>query len=163
MKRSGEKSTVYSLQSPVYSLQSTVAPRRRRAAAGFTLIELMIVVIIMAALAGMVMPRLLDRADDAKIGIAKADIANITSALKFYKLNVGQYPKTDEGLSALMVRPGTDGDAWRGPYLERDPKDPWGRLYQYQLDPGSLMGFKLWSTGPDEASAEDDITNWGDR
>ncbi len=123
----------------------------------------MIVVIIMAALAGMVMPRLLDRADDAKIGIAKADIANITSALKFYKLNVGQYPKTEEGLSALMVRPGSAGNTWKGPYLEREPKDPWGRLYKYQLDPGSLMGFKLWSTGPDEASSEDDINNWENR
>ncbi len=156
MKRSGEKSSVF-------SLQSLVSHRRRQAAAGFTLIELMIVVIIMAALAGMVMPRLLDRADDAKIGIAKADIANLTSALKFYKLNVGQYPKTDEGLTALMVRPGSAGTTWKGPYLERDPKDPWGRLYQYQLDPGSLMGFKLWSTGPDEASAEDDINSWDDR
>ncbi len=143
--------------------QSSVSPRRRQAAAGFTLIELMIVVIIMAALAGMVLPRLLDRADDAKIGIAKADIANITSALKFYKLNVGQYPKSEEGLASLTVRPGSAGNSWKGPYLEREAKDPWGRLYQYQLDPGSLMGFKLWSNGPDEASTEDNINNWDNR
>lgn len=126
---------------------------------GFTLIELMIVVIIMAALAGMVLPRLLDRADDAKINISRGEIAAITTALKFYKLDIGRFPTTEEGLKALMSSPGS-AEGWKGPYLEREAKDPWKRDYGYSLDTTNPRGFKLWSNGPDDASATDDITNW---
>lgn len=128
---------------------------------GFTLIELMIVVIILAALAGMVLPRLLDRADDAKMNISRGEIASITTALKFYKLDVGRFP-TDEdgGLKALMNKPG-NAENWKGPYLEKDAKDPWGRAYQYKSSgERNRNGFDLWSTGSDEGSATDDITNW---
>jgi len=144
----------------VSNRQSAIGNRQSH---GFTLIELMIVVIILAALAGMVMPRLLDRADDAKIGIARGEMASITTALKFYKMDIGRFPTSEEGLSALMVRPSSAGSKWKRPYLEKAPDDPWGRPYHYQVDAGSLVGFKLWSTGPDEASAEDDITNWDER
>lgn len=133
---------------------------------GFTLIELMIVVIILAALAGMVLPRVLDRADDAKRNIAMGEIASITTALKFYKLDNGSFP-TGDGQnaleSALMRGPvgSNQGGQWKGPYLEKAPNDPWGRPYQYRY-PGQhgTAGFDLWSMGPDENSAEDDITNW---
>ncbi len=128
---------------------------------GFTLIELMIVVIIMAALAGMVLPRLLDRADDAKMNIARGEIAAITTALKFYKLDNGRFPSDEDGgLNALMNKPGS-AENWKGPYLEREARDPWGRPYQYRgRGERNRSGFDLWSLGPDETSAADDITNW---
>ncbi len=128
---------------------------------GFTLIELMIVVIIMAALAGMVLPRLLDRADDAKMNISQGEIAAITTALKFYKLDTGRFPSDEDGgLKALMTKPGST-EKWKGPYLEKEAKDPWGRPYLYKpRGERNRNGFDLWSTGPDEASATDDITNW---
>ena len=128
---------------------------------GFTLIELMIVVIIMAALAGMVLPRLLDRAESAKGYIAQADIASLTTALKLYKLDNGIYPSnSDGGLNALMKKPASAKN-WKGPYLENAPNDPWGRPYEYKSHGShNSTGFDIWSVGADEASAEDDINNW---
>lgn len=130
---------------------------------GFTLIELMIVVIIMAALAGMVLPRLLDRAESAKSYISEADIASITTALKLYKLDNGIYPSnSDGGLKALMTKPSTAKN-WKGPYLESAPVDPWGRPYEYKSHgTHNPTGFDIWSVGPDEANAEDDINNWSE-
>ncbi|MBT3191882.1 MAG: type II secretion system major pseudopilin GspG [Verrucomicrobia bacterium] len=126
---------------------------------GFTLIELMIVVIIMAALAGMVLPRLLDRADDAKINISKGEIASITMALKFYKLDNGTYPS---GLSELMTKPASAKN-WKGPYLEKAAVDPWSRPYKYKFKgEHNPTGFDLSSDGPDLASSEDDVDNWSD-
>lgn len=130
---------------------------------GFTLIELMIVVIIMAALAGMVLPRLMDRADDAKMNIARGEIAAITTALNFYRLDNGRFPsEADGGINALMNRPG-NAQNWKGPYLEKQPLDPWGRPYQYR-HPGqhNRHSFDLWSLGPDESSSADYVTNWDD-
>ncbi len=127
---------------------------------GFTLIELMIVVIIMAALAGMVLPRLLDRAEDAKSYIAEADIASITTALKLYKLDNGVYPSSSSGgLNALMTS--SSAKNWKGPYLEDDPNDPWGRPYVYKY-PGShnSSSFDLSSKGADESNSDDDVNNW---
>ncbi len=118
---------------------------------GFTLIELMIVVIILASLAGMVLPRIMDRADDARINIARAEIASITSALRFYRLDMGEYPTNDQGLNALMQDPGGGTGrrlgTWKGPYLEKEPEDPWGNHYQYRRDTGPA-GFEVWSDGP---------------
>jgi len=127
---------------------------------GFTLIELMVVVIIIAALAGMVLPRVLNKADEAKANIAKGDIASISMALKFYRLDTGTYPSSEQGLGALMVDPGAV-DSWKGPYLENNPIDPWGREYQYKYKGShNPQGFDLWSTGADPDSAEDDVMNW---
>lgn len=128
---------------------------------GFTLIELMIVVIIMASLAGMVLPRLLDRAKDAKSYIAKADFASITTALKLYKLDNGTYPSSsDGGLNALMTKP-SSAKNWKGPYLEDEPNDPWGRPYIYKKGGShNPASFDLSSKGPDEANSDDDVNNW---
>lgn len=127
---------------------------------GFTLIELMVVVIIIAALAGMVLPRLLPASDEAKRNISKGDMANISVALKLYRLHNDRFPTSDEGLNALMVRPSSARN-WHGPYLEKRALDPWKRLYQYRY-PGThnTAGFDIWSVGPDEDSPNDDVTNW---
>jgi len=129
---------------------------------GFTLIELMIVVIILASLAGMVLPRIMDRADDARIHIAQAEIASITSALRFYRLDMGEYPTNDQGLDALMQNPGGEAGrrlgTWKGPYLEKEPDDPWGNRYQYRRDTGPA-GFEVWSDGPPGGGASARISN----
>ena len=129
---------------------------------GFTLIELMVVVIIIAALAGMVLPRVLPASEEAKRKIALGDIANISVALKLYRLHHDRYPTTEEGLDVLL-RPATEA-GWDEPYLEKKPLDPWKRKYQYRTGQGtrSTAGYDLWSQGPDPQSAADDVTNWED-
>ena len=123
----------------------------------------MVVVIIIAALAGMVLPRVLPMSDEAKRNIAKGDIANITLALKMYRLHNDRYPSANEGLNALMQRPSSARN-WNGPYLEKRPLDPWRREYRYKY-PGAqnTIGFDLWSLGPDEQSSSADVTNWEDQ
>ncbi len=128
---------------------------------GFTLIELMIVVIIIAALAAMVAPRLIDRSDEAKANIARGDLSNLDVSLKLFRLDTGRYPTTDEGLQALMARPG-GVTQWKGPYLERKPLDPWKRAYHYRF-PGARNpgGVDLFSAGSDgQEDTADDVNNW---
>lgn len=132
---------------------------------GFTLIELMIVVIIMAALAGMVLPRLINRADDAKSYIAQAAIdASLKTALQLYRVDNGKYPtSSDGGLNALITKP-SSAKNWKGPYLEKNANDPWGNVYEYKY-PGShnSISFDLSSRGPDgESGTADDVNNWSD-
>ncbi len=135
---------------------------KRRA---FTLIELMIVVIIIAALAAMIVPRLSGRADQAKVTVAQTDIsANIATALKLYQLDNGNFPTTEQGLSALLDRPTSEsaGANWNGPYLEKKPVDPWGNPYKYRY-PGAnnKSSYDLYSVGKDGSEGtEDDVTNW---
>jgi general secretion pathway protein G len=128
---------------------------------GFTLIELMLVVIIIGALVAMVMPRLTGRGEQARIAAAAADInANIATALKLYELDNGAFPSTEEGLGALLTQPGSVRN-WNGPYLERKPIDPWGREYKYKC-PGTHRSadYDLYSLGRDGTESEDDVTNW---
>lgn len=138
-------------------------PRTPFAEKGFTLIELMIVVIIIAGLSAMVVPRLLGRTDQANRTIAKADInSNIAMALKLYHLDNGRFPTTDQGLAALVSSPSPAPARWSGPYLETIPEDPWGNAYQYQC-PGSFnkTTYDLYSSGSDGLEGtDDDIKNW---
>ena len=133
-----------------------------RKKSGFTLIELMVVVIIIAALAGMVLPRVLPMSDEAKRNIARGDIANISLALKMYYLHNDRYPSQTEGLNALMQKTSSARN-WNGPYLEKRPIDPWRREYLYKFHgQHNTIGFDLWSRGPDEQNSSDDVTNWED-
>ncbi len=127
---------------------------------GFTLIELMLVVIIIGALVAMVMPRLTGRAEQARVAAAKADIqANIATALKLYELDNGNFPTTEEGLEALLKKPSSAVN-WNGPYLEKEPIDPWGRKYQYRCPGTHNNDYDLYSLGKDGVESDDDITNW---
>ena len=135
-----------------------------RAKSGFTLIELMLVVIIIGVLGAMVLPRLSGRSEQAKAAVAKTDIsANIATALDLYELDNGRYPTTEQGLGALATKPGdlSDGANWNGPYIKKEPIDPWNKVYQYKC-PAAHEGqdYDLYSLGPDGIESEDDIGNW---
>ncbi|MBU0549046.1 MAG: type II secretion system major pseudopilin GspG [Candidatus Omnitrophica bacterium] len=128
---------------------------------GFTLIELMLVVIIIGALVAMVMPRLTGRGEQARVAAASADInANIATALKLYELDNGIFPSSEEGLNALLTK-STSARNWNGPYLERRPIDPWGREYKYS-SPGThrVQDYDLYSLGRDGVESDDDVNNW---
>ena len=146
---------------PFLGLRSSVFGLR----SGFTLIELMLVVIIIGALVAMVMPRLAGRSEQAKVSAAQADISvNIPTALKLYELDNGKFPDSGEGgLGALQTKPGSASN-WNGPYLEKKPIDPWGREYQYQ-SPGTHRSYDydLWSSGRDGSPSADDVKNWDDK
>ncbi len=129
----------------------------------FTLVEIMLVVIIIGALAAMIIPRFSGRSDQAKVSVAQADIqAQMATALKLYELDNGMFPTTAQGLAALRERPTVDSQPknWRGPYIEKEPIDPWGNPYVY-ISPGvHRADYDLSSKGKDAASSADDINNW---
>jgi general secretion pathway protein G len=123
---------------------------------GFTLIELMIVVIIIAALAAMVTPSLINRSEEAKERIVRGDLSSLDTALKLYRLDTGAYPTSAQGLDILLLPTG------KGPYLEKKPIDPWGGAYRYKC-PGAqrVTSFDVFSVGRDgKEGTEDDIGNW---
>lgn len=127
---------------------------------GFTLIELMLVVVIIGALVAMVMPRLTGRGEQARTSAAKADIqANIATALKLYELDNGNFPGTEEGLNALLNKPHSAA-SWNGPYLEKKPIDPWGREYKYKSPGDHRTDYDLCSLGKDGTESADDVKNW---
>jgi general secretion pathway protein G len=155
--------------SPEPSLSSNVRrPARRRPAplgqAGFTLIELLIVVIILGVLAALVGPRLFGRVGQSRQAAARVQIELLGAGLDQFKLDVGRYPTSQEGLQALQQSPG-NAPGWEGPYLKKDvPKDPWGNPYQYR-SPGEHGEYDLSSLGSDGAAGGDgeatDVTSWG--
>ena len=130
---------------------------------GFTLVEIILVVVIIAALSAMVVPRLVGRGEQARVSVARSDIdSNLATALKLYELDNGFFPTTEQGLQALRAKPTTNPipNQWNGPYVEKDPLDPWGNPYVY-VSPGSNRSdYDLYSQGKDPSSDEDDITNW---
>ena len=137
---------------------------RHAASRGFTLIELMVVLVIIGLLAALIVPNVLDRADDARLTAARTDVSNIMQSLKLYRLDNQRYPTGEQGLQALVTKPTTSPvpSNWR-PYLEKLPQDPWGQPYKY-LNPG-LKGevdvFSLGADGKEGGEGRDaDLGSW---
>jgi general secretion pathway protein G len=124
---------------------------RRRAAAGFTLIEILVVLVILGLLAGLVGPRLFSKVDSSKVKTAETQVKMLKTSLQTFRLDMGRYPTTDEGLGSLQKRPDSaDAHLWAGPYLDEAlPADPWGNPYQYRLEPAAGQDFTLYSFGAD--------------
>ena len=131
---------------------------------GFTLIELMVVLVIIGVLAALIVPNVIDRAEDARVTAAKTDINNLSQALKLYKLDNQRFPSADQGLQALVLKPSVGAVPlnWK-PYLDKLPNDPWGRPYQY-LVPGIKGEVDVMSLGADGQSGGEgknaDIGSW---
>ena len=135
-----------------------------RAQRGFTLIELMVVIMILGVLAALVVPRVMNRPDEARAVAARQDIAQVMQALKLYRLDNSRYPTTEQGLQALVTKP-TSGPIpanWKS-YLDKMPNDPWGRPYQY-LNPGLKGEIDVFSFGADGQSGGEgvdaDVGSW---
>jgi len=141
---------------------SRAVPRPVRAT-GFTLIELLVVVVIIGLLAGLVAPRYFSQVGKSNVSVARAQMDSLGKALDQYRLDVGAYPSTEQGLQALVAKP--DGvERWEGPYLQKQvPADPWGRPYQYKA-PGDHGDYDLLSYGadgkPGGTGENVDVTSW---
>jgi general secretion pathway protein G len=145
---------------------SALRRRSRFVQRGFTLIEIMVVVVIMGILAALVVPKLMGRTDDARITAARQDISTLMQALKLYKLDNQRYPTTEQGLQALIAKPtsGPAANGWKsGGYIDKLPKDPWGNPYQY-LSPGVKGEVDVFSYGadgqPGGSGPDADIGSW---
>lgn len=135
---------------------------------GFSLIEILVVMVIIGILAAVIVPRVMDRPDEARMTKARQDVQALMTALNMYRLDNHVYPSTEQGLDALMRQPSGRPEApnWRdGGYLDRLPKDPWGRDYQY-MQPGVHGEIDVWSFGrngqPGGEGVDGEIGNWGD-
>ena len=137
----------------------------QRRSAGFTLIEIMVVVIIIGMLAATIIPQFMGTTYDAKVSAAKSDVAELEYALERFNLHMDRYPTADEGLKVLVEAPAGEDRKWRGPYIKQLRTDPWGNPYQYQV-PGvhHPTTFDVWSRGADGQDGGDgpnaDVGNW---
>jgi general secretion pathway protein G len=131
----------------------------RKSEKGFSLIELIVVLVILGLLAAVVGPKVYDKLAKGKEQIARIQIKELEGALQLFSFDMGRYPNTGEGLDCLVRNPGIE--AWKGPYLTKDlPKDPWGKPFIFR-SPGQHGDFDLISMGPDGVEGnEDDIVNW---
>ena len=150
---------------PMLALGPLRPPHARRTA-GFTLIEILVVIVILGVLAALIVPRVLERPDEARVTVAKSDIAAIMQALKLYRLDNQRYPTAEQGLAALVAKPEQPPvpPNWKpGGYLEKLPKDPWGRPYVY-LNPGVRGEIEVMSFGADGQAGgsgiDADIGSW---
>jgi general secretion pathway protein G len=138
--------------------------RRRHRAVGFTLVEVMVVVIILGVLAALIVPRVIGRTDEARAVAARQDVAAIMQALKLYRLDNGRYPSSEQGLQALVSKPTLEPlpSNWKS-YLDRLPKDPWGHPYQ-MLNPGIHGEIDVFTLGADAqaggSGADADVGSW---
>ena len=129
---------------------------------GFTLIEIMVVVVIIGILVAAVAPKILSRPEQARIAKAKLDISSLENAFEMYKADNYQYPSTDQGIEALVTKPSGSPQPRnynKGGYIKKLPKDPWGKEYVY-LNPGIHAEIDIYSFGPDQQPSDDDIGNW---
>jgi general secretion pathway protein G len=148
------------------SIEEVLKMMKRQAQRGFTLIEIMVVVVILGILAAMVAPKILSRPDQAKVTVARSDIETISQALELFRLDNGFYPSTDQGLDALVKKPTITPEPrnWNPEgYLKKAPVDPWGNPYIY-LQPGNHGKYDLYSQGADSREGGEgldaDVTNW---
>ena len=138
----------------------------RNKSAGFTLVEIMVIVVIIGILAATIIPQFIGTEQDAKVGAAKAQVSEIDSAIERFYVQMDRYPTTEEGLKVLVDPPaGEDAQKWRGPYIKQLRNDPWGNPYQY-LNPGTHhpSSYDVWSRGKDGVDGGEgenaDIGNW---
>ena len=134
-----------------------------RSSRGFTLVELLVVIIVLGLLVGLVGPRLFGRVGQSKTAAARAQIELLGAALDQYRLDLGTYPTVSEGLEALVRNP--NKPKWNGPYLKKGvPKDPWGNPYKYRCCPGQHGDYDIWSEGGDKAPGGEgenaDVVSW---
>ncbi|VAX11516.1 General secretion pathway protein G [hydrothermal vent metagenome] len=144
----------------LYRKLTTQKPTTRQS--GFTLIEIMVVIVILGILAAVVVPNIMSRPDEARVSKAKQDIRALSTALDLYKLDNYAYPTTDQGIEALATKPTSAPEPKHfreEGYLKKVPLDPWQNPYQY-LSPGEHGSVDIYSLGPDQTPSDDDIGDW---
>ena len=160
------KSAFLDQKSPKKSMGFTGVVNRARKDAGFTLIEIMVVIAIIGILATLIVPKIMGRPDEARATAAKHDVGTLVQAFKLYRLDIGRYPTTEQGVKALVEKPTSEPvpQNWKaGGYLDSIPKDPWGNPYQY-ANPGTRSEIDVYSFGadgkPGGTGNDADIGNW---